>query len=66
MESKVLGIDASTNSLAFAFYTYKQLTHYGKISFEGNNIYEKVQDATAKTKALFNHYNIYVHKIIID
>ena len=61
----ICAIDASTNSLAFAFYTHKKLTHYGKISFEGNNIYEKVQDATAKTKALFEHYNL-MKTIVIE
>mgnify|MGYP003705168057 CR=1 FL=1 len=61
----ICAIDASTNSLAFAFYTYKKLTQYGKINFEGSNIYEKVQDATAKTKALFNHYNI-INAIVIE
>ncbi len=30
--SHICAIDASTNSLAFAFYTYKKLTGYGKIS----------------------------------
>jgi len=63
--SHICAIDASTNSLAFAFYTYKRLVQYGKISFEGNNIYEKVQDATAKTKALFNHYNM-ISAIVIE
>jgi len=63
--SHICAIDASTNSLAFAFYTYKQLTGYGKISFEGKNIYEKVQDATAKTKALFSHYNM-INAIVIE
>jgi len=63
--SHICAIDASTNSLAFAFYTYKQLTGYGKINFEGKNIYEKVQDATAKTKALFNHYNM-INAIVIE
>jgi len=63
--SHICAIDASTNSLAFAFYTYKRLVQYGKISFEGNNIYEKVQDATAKTKALFNHYNM-MNAIVIE
>lgn len=61
----ICAIDASTNSLAFAFYTHKQLTEYGKINFEGKNIYEKVQDATAKTKALFEHYNM-VNAIVIE
>jgi hypothetical protein len=63
--SHICAIDASTNSLAFAFYTYKQLTGYGKINFEGKNIYQKVQDATAKTKSLFNHYNM-VNAIVIE
>ena len=63
--SHICAIDASTNSLAFAFYTHKQLTGYGKINFNGNTIYEKVQDATAKTKALFNHYNM-INAIVIE
>jgi Holliday junction resolvasome RuvABC endonuclease subunit len=63
--SHICAIDASTNSLAFAFYTYKQLTGYGKINFNGSNIYEKVQDATAKTKALFDHYNM-INAIVIE
>jgi hypothetical protein len=61
----ICAIDASTNSLAFAFYTYKKLTTYGKISFEGSNIYQKVIDATAKTKSLFQHYNM-VNAIVIE
>ena len=61
----ICAIDASTNSLAFAFYTHKKLTGYGKINFEGNNIYEKVIDATAKTKALFDYYNL-VKAIVIE
>ena len=61
----ICAIDASTNSLAFAFYTYKNLTQYGKISFEGSNIYEKVIDATAKTQALFKHYNM-IKAVVIE
>jgi len=63
--SHICAIDASTNSLAFAFYTYKQLTGYGKINFDGKNIYEKVQDATSKTNALFKHYNM-INAIVIE
>ena len=61
----ICAIDASTNSLAFAFYAHKSLTGYGKINFEGTNIYEKVIDATAKTKALFEHYNM-MKTIVIE
>jgi hypothetical protein len=61
----ICAIDASTNSLAFAFYTHKTLTGYGKINFQGGNIYEKVIDATAKTKALFDHYNM-IKSIVVE
>lgn len=46
--SKLLSIDASTNSIAFAIFENKKLTMNGKIKFEGNNVYQKVQDATRK------------------
>lgn len=61
----ICAIDASTNSLAFCMYSFKNLQQHGKILFEGNNIYEKVQDATAKTKALFAYYNM-VDAIVIE
>jgi hypothetical protein len=53
----ICAIDASTNSIAFSFYSYKNITQYGKINFDGGNIYEKVIDATAKVKAFFEMYN---------
>ena len=52
----ICAIDASTNNIAFAFYVDKKLNQYGKINLQGNNIYQKTIDATAKTRALFNHY----------
>lgn len=61
----ICAIDASTNSLAFCMYSFKSLQQHGKILFEGNNVYEKVQDAARKTKALFDHYNL-VDAIVIE
>ena len=55
---KICSIDASTNTLAFAIFNNKELTYIGKLNFEGTNIYEKIGDAYAKTKALFNLYDI--------
>ena len=52
----ICAIDASTNSLAFALFVDNQLESIGKISFEGNNIYEKVMDAGKKVKAFFDIY----------
>jgi Holliday junction resolvasome RuvABC endonuclease subunit len=50
---RICAIDASTNSLAYAVYSGKELKEYGKINFEGNDIYVKVGDAARKTKAYF-------------
>jgi len=61
----ICAIDASTNSLAFCMYSFKSLQQHGKILFEGNNIYDKVQDAARKTKALFEYYNL-VDAIVIE
>lgn len=61
----VCAIDASTNSLAFCIYENKNIMVYGKIEFKGSGIYDKVQDATKKTKALFSHYN-FIDAIVIE
>lgn len=46
--SKILSIDASTNSIAFALFENKSLIMNGKIKFEGRTVYQKVQDASRK------------------
>jgi len=51
---RICAIDASTNSLAYAVYENKELKEYGKINFEGSDIYVKVGDAARKTKAYFD------------
>ena len=63
--SHICAIDASTNSLAFCMYSYKSMQEHGKILFEGNNIYDKVQDAARKTRALFEYFNL-VDAIVIE
>lgn len=54
----ICAIDASTNSLAFALFDTgkEELFSIGKITFEGNNTYEKVMDAGKKVKAFFDIY----------
>lgn len=54
--SRVCSIDASTNSLAFAYFVDNKLHSFGKIRFQGNNTYEKVGDAARKTKAFFDQF----------
>lgn len=55
---RVCSIDASTNNLAFAIFNNKVLETYGKINFEGANAYNKLADACAKSKGLFELYGV--------
>lgn len=65
MPERVCAIDASTNSLAYATFHGGYLNSYGKISFDGKNIYEKVIDAGRKSKAFFDHI-VNVDAIVIE
>lgn len=62
---RIFAIDASTNSMAFAVYCYKSLTMFGKINFEGKDIYEKIGDACKKTKAFFTQNNL-IDAVVIE
>ena len=53
-KARVLGIDASTRSLAFCLFDNKKVIEYGEINFEGADVYERILDAKKKTKAI-NH-----------
>jgi hypothetical protein len=46
-------VDASTNNMAFAYFVNQKLTKYGKINFNGENVYEKIGDIAQKTKSFF-------------
>lgn len=52
--SSFVGIDASTNSMAFAIFKNGTISRYGKIKFNGANINEKLKDISSKTKAFFD------------
>jgi hypothetical protein len=54
--NKILAIDASTSSLAFALFFGKDLKSFGKIKYSGITTYDKVLDAGKKTKAFFEVY----------
>jgi len=65
--SSFCAVDASTNSLAFAYFSDEKLINYGKIRFSGNNIYEKLGDTAHKTMSFFNAMpteNIIIEKTI--
>jgi hypothetical protein len=53
LPSSFCAVDASTNSLAFAFFNEGELEKYGKIRFMGSTIYDKLGDTVHKTMSLF-------------
>jgi Holliday junction resolvasome RuvABC endonuclease subunit len=46
-------IDASTNSMAFAYFYNQKLQQYGKIKFSGDSIYNKLGDTAQKVQSFF-------------
>ena len=52
MENKILGIDASTNSMAFCLMHGKTPIKWGEIVFHGSDVYERILDAKRKIKAI--------------
>lgn len=63
---RICSIDASTNSLAFAIFDGEKLTHFGKIKFEGNNVYSKVKDSARKCVSFFDEMSKYMDAIVIE
>ena len=51
---RVLGIDASTNSVAFCLMENNIPLKWGKIEFKGADIYEKIYDAKIKMNAMLD------------
>ena len=54
----ICAIDASTNSLAFAIFSEKELKASGKINFKGADTYDKVGDAARKSLAFLEKFEI--------
>ena len=52
--AKIISVDASTTSLAFALFVFGKIEYVGKINFEGKDIYERCIDASKKLKSFFN------------
>lgn len=50
----IVGMDLSTNSIAYAKFVDGKPVTCGEIKIVGANIYEKINDARKKTQALFN------------
>jgi Holliday junction resolvasome RuvABC endonuclease subunit len=52
--NRVLGIDASTASVAFCLMENDIPIKWGKIDLKGNDIYEKIYDARIKVRAMLD------------
>lgn len=50
--NRVLGVDASTNSIAFCLFDGEKPVYYGEVQFSGSDVYERVLDAKRKVGAL--------------
>lgn len=49
---RVIGVDASTNSLAFAIFEGETPITCGEITFKGSTVFERLKDAKKKTRKL--------------
>lgn len=49
---RVIGIDCSTNSLAYAIFENGKPVLCGEVMFNGSDVYERLNDARRKTEAL--------------
>jgi len=58
LPARVMGIDASTNSLAFCILDHNKLVKYGEIQFTGKDIYARLLDAHQKTQALAKEFDV--------
>lgn len=53
-----MGIDCSTNSLAFSFIDNGELVKYGEVMFYGADVYHRAGDARRKVEALAGEFDI--------
>jgi len=63
---RVIGIDASTNSLAFAIFEGETPIRCGEVKFNGSSVPERLVDAKRKTKALVDAGILRADYIVIE
>lgn len=56
--SRVMGIDCSTKSLAFCIFYNKKPVKWGKVTFDGATVFDRLKDASQKTKALLSQFDV--------
>lgn len=55
--NRVMGIDCSTHSFAFAIIESGTMVKYGEIFFNGSTVFERLNDARHKIQALIKHFD---------
>ena len=53
-----MGIDASTNSIAYCIFDGSSPIEYGEINFEGSDVYKRILDAKRKIRALKSRFDV--------
>lgn len=56
--TKVLGIDASTHTIAYCIFDNKKVVEYGELNFDGGTIYERILNAKRIVKALRDRFEV--------
>lgn len=64
--TRVIGIDASTNSLAYAIFDNDNPIECGEIMFKGATVFERLKDAKVKTRALVDSGKLKADYIAIE
>jgi len=62
--ARLCSIDASTNNLAYAIFDGEDLERYGKISFGGQTIYEKISNINNLILGEFEHD--WIHTAVME
>ena len=57
VSSRVMGIDCSTHSFAFAIIDNGTMVKYGEIFFTGATVFERLNDARHKIQLLMKHFD---------
>ena|SRR6185436_1453413 len=53
-----MGLDCSTNSLAYSFVHNGKLLKYGEIFFKGNDVYHRASDARKKIESIKHEFQM--------
>ena len=56
--SRILGIDCSTHSFAFTIFWNRKPVKWGKINFEGADVFERLHDAGDKIAAVKDEFDV--------